>query len=70
MGRYIVRRLLIAVPTLFAITFVVYVILALVSGIGYGWIFASTRSIGAAIAAHTALNTIHFALFSYPSLVR
>jgi len=29
MGRYIVRRLLIAVPTLLAITFVVYVILAL-----------------------------------------
>src|SRR5436853_4165792 len=29
MGRYIARRLLIAVPTLLAITFVVYVILAL-----------------------------------------
>ena len=47
-----------------------YVILAALSGIGYGWIFASTRSIGAAIAAHTALNAIHFALFSYPSLAR
>ena len=47
-----------------------YVVLATSSGIGYGWIFASTRSIGAAIAAHTTLNAIHFALFSYPALAR
>ena len=45
-----------------------YVVLAAVAGIGYGWIYASTRSIGAAIAAHTGLNAVHYFLFSYPSL--
>lgn len=45
-----------------------YVLLAAVAGIGYGWIYASTRSIGASIAAHAGLNTIHFLLFSYPAL--
>ena len=45
-----------------------YVILATVAGIGYGWIYASTRSIGAAIAAHAGLNLVHLVLFSYPAL--
>ena len=45
-----------------------YVGLATVSGIGYGAIYAHARSIGSAIAAHTALNAIHFLLFSYPAL--
>lgn len=45
-----------------------YVLLAAVAGIGYGWIYASTRSIAGAIAAHAGLNTIHFLLFSYPAL--
>jgi uncharacterized protein len=47
-----------------------YVLLASVAGVGYGWIYASTRSIGWAIAAHAGLNTVHFLLFSYPALVR
>ena len=46
----------------------VYVVLATVAGAGYGWIYATTRSIGAAILAHAALNTIHFVFFTYPSL--
>jgi uncharacterized protein len=46
----------------------VYVALATVAGIGYGWVFLSTRSIGAAIAAHAGLNTVHFFLFTYPAL--
>ena len=46
----------------------VYVALAAVAGIGYGWIYASTRSIAAAILAHAGLNTVHFLLFSYPAL--
>jgi hypothetical protein len=46
-----------------------YVALATVAGIGYGWIFAATRSIGAAVAAHAGLNAIHFLFFSYPSLL-
>jgi membrane protease YdiL (CAAX protease family) len=45
-----------------------YVVLATVAGLGYGWIFSSTRSIGAAIAAHAGLNTVHFFLFTYPAL--
>lgn len=45
-----------------------YVVLATVAGIGYGWIYASTRSIAAAIAAHAGLNAVHFLFFSYPSL--
>lgn len=45
-----------------------YVVVASVAGAGYGWIFARTRSIGAAIAAHAGLNAIHLLLFSYPAL--
>jgi membrane protease YdiL (CAAX protease family) len=46
----------------------IYVALATVAGIGYGLVYALTRSIGAAIAAHTALNLLHLLLFSYPAL--
>jgi membrane protease YdiL (CAAX protease family) len=45
-----------------------YVVLAAVAGMGYGWIYASTRSIAAAVLAHAGLNTIHFLLFTYPAL--
>jgi hypothetical protein len=45
-----------------------YVLLAAVAGMGYGWIYASTRSIAAAIIAHAGLNTVHFLFFSYPAL--
>ena len=45
-----------------------YVVLATAAGIGYGWIFAGTRSIAAAIAAHAGLNTVHFFLFTYPAI--
>jgi hypothetical protein len=47
----------------------VYVVLATAAGIGYGWIYASTRSIAAAIVAHAGLNTVHFLFFSYPALL-
>ncbi len=47
-----------------------YVLLATVAGLGYGWVYASTRSIGASIAAHTGLNIIHFLFFTYPALAR
>jgi membrane protease YdiL (CAAX protease family) len=46
----------------------VAVALASAAGIGYGWIYASTRSIGAAIAVHAGLNAIHLLFFSYPAL--
>ncbi len=47
-----------------------YVVLATAAGIGYGWVYASTRSIAAAIATHAGLNAIHFFLFTYPALAR
>jgi membrane protease YdiL (CAAX protease family) len=44
----------------------VYVALSTVAGIFYGWIFASTRSFVAAVAAHTGLNAVHYFFFTYP----
>jgi membrane protease YdiL (CAAX protease family) len=46
----------------------IYVVLATAAGIGYGWIYATNRSIGSAILSHSALNFIHLVFFSYPSL--
>ena len=43
-----------------------YVLVASLAGIGYGWIYASTRSIAWAIVAHAGLNAIHFLVFTYP----
>jgi membrane protease YdiL (CAAX protease family) len=45
-----------------------YVALASLAGAGYGWIFASTRSLAAAILAHAGVNAVHFFLFTYPAL--
>jgi membrane protease YdiL (CAAX protease family) len=47
----------------------VYVLLSIVAGVGYGWIYASTRSLAAATLAHAGLNTVHFFLFTYPALL-
>ena len=44
------------------------VALAAAAGLGYGWIYSSTHSIGAAIAVHAGLNAIHLLFFSYPGL--
>lgn len=44
------------------------VLLATIAGIGYGWIYARTRSIGSAILAHAGLNAVHLCLFTYPAL--
>jgi membrane protease YdiL (CAAX protease family) len=46
----------------------IYVVLSIVAGIGYGWIYASTRSLAAATLAHAGLNTVHFLFFTYPAL--
>lgn len=46
----------------------IYVLVATLAGIGYGWIYAGTRSIGSAILAHAGLNTLHLLLFTYPAL--
>jgi uncharacterized protein len=45
-----------------------YILLASTAGIGYGWVCATTKSLGGAIAAHTALNTVHLLFFTYPAL--
>ena len=45
-----------------------YVVLSTIAGIGYGWIYAASRSLAAATAAHTALNLLHLLCFSYPAL--
>ena len=45
-----------------------YVGLSTIAGIGYGWIYASSRSLAASTAAHTALNLLHLLGFSYPAL--
>jgi hypothetical protein len=42
--------------------------MASVAALGYGSIDASTRSIGAAVAAHAGLNIVHLRFFSYPAL--
>lgn len=47
-----------------------YAALATLAGLGYGWAYARTRRIEAAIAAHFTLNAAHFIGFSYPHLLR
>ena len=44
-----------------------YVVLASVAGVGYGWVYASTRSIALAVATHVGVNALHFFLFTYPT---
>jgi len=41
---------------------------AAVAGIGYGTVYAATRRLECAIAAHFALNAAHFTLFVYPGI--
>ncbi|MBW3629600.1 MAG: CPBP family intramembrane metalloprotease [Gemmatimonadetes bacterium] len=45
-----------------------YVALATVAGLGYGWVFVRTGSIRAAVLCHFAVNALHFTLFTYPAL--
>jgi hypothetical protein len=47
-----------------------YAALAALAGLGYGWAYARTRRLEAAIAAHFALNAAHFIGFTYPQLLR
>jgi uncharacterized protein len=45
-----------------------YMLLATVAGIGYGWVYAKTQRIEAAIITHFSLNLTHFIFFTYPML--
>lgn len=47
-----------------------YAALATLAGLGYGWAYARTRRLEAAIAAHFTLNAAHFVGFTYPMLQR
>lgn len=45
-----------------------YVALSTLAGLGYGYVYQRTQRIEWSMATHFALNTVHFLLFSYPSL--
>ncbi len=45
-------------------------VFATLAGLGYAMVYERTSAIEAPILVHFALNTIHFLLFTYPSLAR
>jgi len=47
-----------------------YVILATIAGIGYGWVYQRSGKIEASILTHFMLNAVHFFGFTYPALQR
>ena len=47
-----------------------YAGLATLAGVGYGWAYARTGLIEAALLAHFAVNATHFLLFTYPQLLQ
>lgn len=44
------------------------VVLAMIAGIGYGWVFWRTNRIEASILTHFVVNTAHILGFTYPAL--
>lgn len=47
---------------------VLYMLLAFIAGMGYGWIYYRTKRIEASILTHFALNLLHILFFTYPAL--
>lgn len=47
---------------------ILYVLLAFIAGMGYGFIYFRTQRIEASIITHFILNLIHFLFFTYPAL--
>lgn len=45
-----------------------YMILATVAGIGYGWVYLTSKRIEGSILTHFGLNLTHFLFFTYPAL--
>jgi membrane protease YdiL (CAAX protease family) len=45
-----------------------YMLLATISGIGYGWVYERTKRIESSILTHFTLNLTHFLFFTYPRL--
>jgi len=46
-----------------------YVLLAVVAGFGYGYVFMKTQRIEMSMLAHFIMNAMHFLLFAYPRLL-
>ena len=44
------------------------IFLATIAGLGYGWVYHSTKTIESSILTHFFLNLIHFIFFTYPAL--
>jgi membrane protease YdiL (CAAX protease family) len=42
--------------------------LAMLAGLGYGWVRLRTGRVGAAVTVHFALNAVHFLCLTYPRL--
>lgn len=47
---------------------VLYILLAFIAGLGYGFIYFRTKRIESSIITHFLLNLIHFLFFTYPAL--
>ena len=47
-----------------------YVALAVVAGLGYGWVYQRTGRIEASILTHFSVNAVHFFFFTYPAIQR
>lgn len=45
-----------------------YMTLATVAGMGYGWVYLTTKRIEGSILTHFGLNLTHFLFFTYPAL--
>jgi membrane protease YdiL (CAAX protease family) len=45
-----------------------FAVLAMVAGIGYGWVYAVTKRVEASIITHFGLNLTHILFFTYPAL--
>ena len=70
-GRPLLRWIPIAVASvLFGLAHVgggpILIVAATLAGVGYGWAYARTGRIEAAVLAHFTLNAIHFFGFTYP----
>jgi len=45
-----------------------YVLLAMIAGLFYGYIYQKTKSLTASIMSHFSVNLVHFLFFTYPAL--
>lgn len=48
---------------------ILYIILATISGLFYGWTYYKTQHLEGSILVHFLLNLFHFLLFTYPALI-